>query len=53
MEGTVWDVVIPPSVGSNARGGPTGGEDIHLPPPEHIRTVNCGQAYCRTVYGGR
>ena len=37
---------------TKAKYGTTGGGDLHLPPPEHGRTIIFNQARYGNVYGG-
>ena len=45
-------VDIPPAGRCDGGGGPAGGGDLCLLPPEHSRTVYCDQAYYVPVSGG-
>ena len=42
---------VPPTGGSDDRGGITGGGDLRLPPPEHSHTFHCEEAHYVPVYG--
>ena len=42
---------IPPAGGHNGGDETVGGGDLHLPPPEHSRTVQCKQAHYGPVSG--
>ena len=45
-------VDIPPSGGRDDGSGTSGGGDLRLPTPEHVRTVNCNQDHYGPVSGG-